>query len=671
MPGSKPNSAQQQHPGTANSNASNSTAASGANHNYGGSSNTHSSSNNAAPKAKRVAIPRPFALRFSAVGSSMVELEWKVSTLHSCSLAVELSWRERGIISNGAVNMKAWEISDKLIRSGCVRKKNLAAGSAYDFRVRAVEELQGGLLGGRSDWTEPLYVVLQPDTKVPSAAAAANSYKSMHNLHNASTNNLQAGGSTASSGGSDSPVKPPFKRFDSKSKGLDRAGDRTRGLERLGEEDERPGDVPTLQKQGSKGLSSSAREAWAKDSQHDASASAASVHSNSSASMRDKRRDKDPLDDPIYGGYVEVEEDIDQDNEEGDDIESDAASSLNRTTSTAASSAAPRKGKTTRLKKKKNLGSKKSFKTTTKPKQPARREEAEAGLVEEVEEVLSDGGEPLEERDFVLIAPSAESKEAANKASGLHSLQAQGFRHPVRAEPFARSRLRGYLVPDRPVKVSAECGDWLRVQVHIPVGGIALSKPKRSKGSNVGGTEDGDAAAGAAGAVHGWCQRRDKSVQYLVSSMEPSPSMSGARPPSHSPMSSFASPPGARPPRDHVASPTPLGQTATSELGRSLLSIPRPFAANRQLDPKTASKPIAEEDDVEVWLECFDEHGNSYYFNEETETSSWEPPEWIEEHDPTTQTVYYVHIQRIFGQLSLTSTWEKPKRYARLIRSSG
>ncbi|RYG95447.1 hypothetical protein EON65_55970 [archaeon] len=72
---------------------------------------------------------------------------------------------------------------------------------------------------------------------------------------------------------------------------------------------------------------------------------------------------------------------------------------------------------------------------------------------------------------------------------------------------------------------------------------------------------------------------------------------------------------------------------------------------------------------VATWQECFDDAGNPYYYNAETQESSWEPPEWIEERDASSNTIYYVHIQRVLGQLVLTSTWQRPKEYALLIRS--
>lgn len=56
-----------------------------------------------------------------------------------------------------------WESASKLISSGKCRKKNLVPGGTYEFRVRAVEELAGGLLGYRSDWSDTITITLMPD----------------------------------------------------------------------------------------------------------------------------------------------------------------------------------------------------------------------------------------------------------------------------------------------------------------------------------------------------------------------------------------------------------------------------------------------------------------------------------------------------------------------------
>jgi curved DNA-binding protein CbpA len=125
---------------------------------HGGSSNNLRSG--VKPNASRV--PRPYGLRCLFVGTNAAELEWVTSKYHRNSLLAELSWR----IKEGDMNASwrgTWESASKLISSGKCRKKNLVPGAIYEFRVRAVEELAGGLLGYRSDWSDTITVTLLPD----------------------------------------------------------------------------------------------------------------------------------------------------------------------------------------------------------------------------------------------------------------------------------------------------------------------------------------------------------------------------------------------------------------------------------------------------------------------------------------------------------------------------
>jgi len=102
-------------------------------------------------------VPRPYGLRCLFIGTNAAELEWVVSKYHRHNLLAELSWR------NKALGAKAWDSSSKLISSGKCRKKNLTPGADYEFRVRAVEDLPGGLVGLRSDWSDSISIVLMPD----------------------------------------------------------------------------------------------------------------------------------------------------------------------------------------------------------------------------------------------------------------------------------------------------------------------------------------------------------------------------------------------------------------------------------------------------------------------------------------------------------------------------
>lgn len=136
--------------------------------------NNNSSSNNlrsgAKPNANRV--PKPYGLRCLFVGANAAELEWVTSKYHRNTLLAELSWRIKEADMNSSFR-QPWESASKLISSGKCRKKNLVPGAVYEFRVRAVEELSGGLLGYRSDWSDSIVVTLLPDKTTYSTGSAA------------------------------------------------------------------------------------------------------------------------------------------------------------------------------------------------------------------------------------------------------------------------------------------------------------------------------------------------------------------------------------------------------------------------------------------------------------------------------------------------------------------
>jgi hypothetical protein len=131
----------------------------------------------------------------------MVDLEWKLvppvavsRPIPIATYAFELSWRDRST----NVHAQMWESSKKLIACNTCRKKNLSTGAAYDFRVRAVEELQGGMLGGRSEWSEVLNVTLKCASTAnlgtpasgPAGTGSTYSYASASTASTASTSSI-------------------------------------------------------------------------------------------------------------------------------------------------------------------------------------------------------------------------------------------------------------------------------------------------------------------------------------------------------------------------------------------------------------------------------------------------------------------------------------------------
>ena len=89
-----------------------------------------------------VSVPGDFSC--AAVSDSAVELEWKKSVVSSVPVLIQLSWRKQGALTQ-------WQSATRLISGQKCRKNNLdlgsVGGSLYEFRVRAIEDLPGGMLG--------------------------------------------------------------------------------------------------------------------------------------------------------------------------------------------------------------------------------------------------------------------------------------------------------------------------------------------------------------------------------------------------------------------------------------------------------------------------------------------------------------------------------------------
>ncbi len=100
------------------------------------------------------------------------------------------------------------------------------------------------------------------------------------------------------------------------------------------------------------------------------------------------------------------------------------------------------------------------------------------------------------------------------------------------------------------------------------------------------------------------------------------------------------------------------GGTKTSATGAAKANTEKPKPPSTK-PPPTSSVPI--------WHECRDDSGNLYFFNEVTQESSWESPEWVEEVDPESGVSYYLKLNSLNAQ-PLHSTWSKPKVFAKIVR---
>lgn len=105
------------------------------------------STESASGSAKRI-VPRPCGLFANPIENTIVELTWRLAKpagsqgvpVDVSSYSIELTWRENSMGSS-------WQSAKKLICGNVCRKKNLIPGVSYEFRLRAVEELKGGMLG--------------------------------------------------------------------------------------------------------------------------------------------------------------------------------------------------------------------------------------------------------------------------------------------------------------------------------------------------------------------------------------------------------------------------------------------------------------------------------------------------------------------------------------------
>ncbi|KAJ8610373.1 hypothetical protein CTAYLR_003877 [Chrysophaeum taylorii] len=74
------------------------------------------------------------------------------------------------------------------------------------------------------------------------------------------------------------------------------------------------------------------------------------------------------------------------------------------------------------------------------------------------------------------------------------------------------------------------------------------------------------------------------------------------------------------------------------------------------------SRRNSDDPEDEVIYELRDEDNRLYYFNTYTGVSMWEPPEWVDEIDPTSGAVYYTHSKT--GE----TQWERPFDFVPIVR---
>ena len=95
-------------------------------------------------KEKGTTVPIPVDFKLVNVTVSSVELEWRMSDQFVTPVLIQLSWRKQ--IVNAS-----WQTATQLINGLKCKKNNLELssdlGCTYEFRIRAIEDLPGGMLG--------------------------------------------------------------------------------------------------------------------------------------------------------------------------------------------------------------------------------------------------------------------------------------------------------------------------------------------------------------------------------------------------------------------------------------------------------------------------------------------------------------------------------------------
>ena len=710
-------------------------------------------------------VPKPFAFKCNSVTSTVVELEWKTSVLHHCNLGVELSWKEK--------KSTIWEVSEKMIRSGCCRKKNLNAGSVYEFRVRAVEDLPS-MSGNKSDWSDTITVALltpdvgqaapknnfKPPTSQQVPPVSSQSQPTEQTPRNFEKDNkrppppselpkpprINPQSTSQEQETGDKKLQPSaptkldsipqkFRRFNSKMK--------TGSHQMEVDHDKRYGDygdvprpdppvkmaapVPPAdqsaaknQFSNSKVLSASAREAWGKDTQSIGATKKQDIE-------RDKhkiKKDLDNLGDDVH--YVEVDGEGEIDEEEillhskgqsdshadDDEITEDEEllSSIDKArkvnielSQNDVDSVNNFDKKLEKLdqeyekEKRKRLERKKGTEQT-----PVKRKAdvSPFALESDEDEYEDDDFAVEEETHYQLIAPVSNDDSSngrkrtmgKSKKNVMEVLDGSGvnrYLHPVHLEPFVRSEVKGYLVVDRTIIACASCGDWIRVKIHIMKDGNSESKHVIS----------GPSKPGSSGDVWGWCLTKDKNHIFLQmgakineptrntpvsgstgimnnSSSSSLPTIAPINLKKNSASTSKESSEYRTPlKKKTLESKNSLGNTSLFNLHKPTPKTANKKAANSNVRKKKQGdieqfdlEESYDEESVPQWMECYDEQGNIYYYNEKTRESSWDAPEWIEEVDPSSGAKYYCHFVYNGEEVSMTSTWTRPKQYARVIR---
>eukprot|EP01033_Poteriospumella_lacustris_P000326 gene326-209_t len=720
----------------------------------------------ASQQQRKMHVPKPYDFKFSSVSSTVVELEWKTTQMHHCNLAVEFSWKEK------FPSFTPWETAEKLIRAGCCRKKNLKAKACYEFRVRAVEEMAGGQVGNRSDWTDVLTIVMptveqaNPNafpkmpaagtnveaTPTPDASSSANTKPTTTAASSANvpTTNQQQGAASATANtaakkptatASDAKNKPPvaaaaaastastasnngaptrprtptqekpsdekvFKRFKSKSTlSKDDSGifspaqfqfETETNLKQRSLDDSGP-----LQRKGT--MQSKASAAAASDAAHSSPIEKTlnKYFSKDKPSPPTQARPNPPRPDAYSDDEFDEEEVSEEDAEQDDDeeeeeevirVDLDKAAMRGGASGTGRKKLRPKRTKQSSMGSRHRGGSGSMGGGGSSGPTPVKKLDAHGNPFDFFELDASFDTLDTDEIQYYQLHPPSIGNGMSNNALTKKSLSPLGkdgnsnnnntgqvqvnYRHPVHAEPYPKSAIKGYIKPDRTIIGCALVGEWVRVKIHMAIYDTSNNNDAGKKQPSK--------------AIWGWCLRSDGSHDFLrpmqgtrssLSSVQSNSSVSGggvggfSTPMTKSSAANAANAPTSSakkmmsPPKESLQrGMTKANLGASAILNQSFFNLPKQTPTKEKMKKKPSmaagggSKPQYPSIDET-------EEGHVYYYNEKTMVSKWELPEWVEEEDPTSGAKYYVHAVGYGDNITMLSTWTKPKKFARLIRS--
>ena len=682
------------------------------------------------PKSDRnVPPPKPLGLKCNLVkemdkasnpdaGTGATDEYFKEASLQWIvppGTAVELNWRYTVMAGAGPKYSTGWESAKKLIAGGRCVKKNLLEGCAYEFRVRSVNQLDGGVMGERSEWSAPLVLNLNKRQPLPTKAKEEPSKNSKPKTTSSTSSSSSSSSSKAKtkanaeeSSRQQSSIPKPTTKLETEN--------HNKNQRVYGRRSPRPSAPST--DSDSRSARTKVDKEW-------------NIPHNKAETPPERTPDSDDdeiLDDVDVSGE---NQDIGGDSD-ADDVADEAGHGFRSPKAKDKASAASPKNASPRY-----------------ADLMAERRRRERVASKPSNNNPMDRATKLDmNREWYILNGPGESRD---------------YQHPVFEEPLSGSRLIGYVIAGLPIEVGGFVGDWAKVRVHRRLKqsrdrNAAKQRRRassRSMDSDVKDYEEED-LNGLGIVKWGWCERKYEAHEFLkkTTSLPTGASRdtnrSGRRasadnvnfkssPRGDKKMNNFAffdeeentgdnftereeaqsfakvrkemregkfdksknnktndAPPtpvrhafGAEPSNKRgsasIDDTVEEGEDDIDEVqhspgGPDMGSTLEGFGTRVGLgdddgDGEHSFSDASSDDDsedkadaVSEWYEYRDASNRVYYYNSKTEESRWEAPEWVEEIDPDSGAAYYLKLNVVDSQ-PLHSTWSRPQQFSRIIRS--